>query len=437
MHRSQGKTTVNPPFFYGWIIVAISALGLFFSGPGQTYSISVFINAYITELGWSRSLISSLYSLASLTAGLSLFIIGRLIDRYGQRRMSLVIGLCLGLACLWNSATLGLVWMFIGFFMLRLFGQGSMTLIPSTLVPQWFIRRRGRAFSLMALGGFTSSALIPILNVWMIQTWDLRVTWWVWGGLLIFLFTPLSYYLIRNKPEDVGLSPDGVSIKLLHTPNSLSVSETKEIIDTELNWTLAEAKKTRTFWFILLATAIPALINTGLTFHLISILGERGISPLNSAFVLSLMAFVGFPVSFLAGFILERVKTNYALAFVFLGEIIALLSLNHVNSMVSVIVFGVMWGIVGGFEHITINLIWPNYYGRRHLGSIRAMASSVMIIGAALGPLPLGLAFDQWGGYTEILYLIVVIPLFGIVAALLSPNPNVIKKRSTVTNHEQ
>jgi len=84
VHRSQGKTPVNPPFFYGWIIVAISALGLFFSGPGQTYSISVFINAYITDLGLSRSLISSLYSLASLTAGLSLFMVGRLINRYGQ-----------------------------------------------------------------------------------------------------------------------------------------------------------------------------------------------------------------------------------------------------------------------------------------------------------------------------------------------------------------
>ena len=395
MHRSQGKTPVNPPFFYGWIIVAISALGLFFSGPGQTYSISVFINAYITDLGWSRSLISSLYSLASLTAGLSLFMVGRLIDRYGQRRMSAVIGLCLGFACLWNSAALGLIWMFIGFFMLRLFGQGSMTLIPSTLVPQWFIRQRGRAFSLMALGGFTSSALLPMLNVWMIQTWDLRFTWWVWGGLLIFLFTPLSYYLIRNKPEDVELFPDGVSNINLTTPENLSTGKQTKTVDTELNWTLAEAKKTRTFWFILLAASVPALINTGLTFHLISILGERGISPLNSAFVLSLMAFVGFPVSFLARFILERVKTNYALAFVFLGEIIVLLSLNHANSMVSVIFFGVLWGIVGGFEQITLNLIWPNYYGRRHLGSIRAMASSFMIIGAALGPLPLGVAFDQ------------------------------------------
>jgi len=395
VHRSQGKTPVNPPFFYGWIIVAISALGLFFSGPGQTYSISVFINAYITDLGLSRSLISSLYSLASLTAGLSLFMVGRLIDRYGQRRMSAVIGLCLGFACLWNSAALGLIWMFIGFFMLRLFGQGSMTLIPSTLVPQWFIRQRGRAFSLMALGGFTSSALLPMLNVWMIQTWDLRFTWWVWGGLLIFLFTPLSYYLIRNKPEDVELFPDGVSNINLTTPENLSTDKQTETVDTELNWTLAEAKKTRTFWFILLAASVPALINTGLTFHLISILGERGISPLNSAFVLSLMAFVGFPVSFLARFILERVKTNYALAFVFLGEIIVLLSLNHVNSMVSVIFFGVLWGIVGGFEQITLNLIWPNYYGRRHLGSIRAMASSFMIIGAALGPLPLGVAFDQ------------------------------------------
>lgn len=423
MQRSQGKTPVNPPFFYGWIIVAISALSLFFSGPGQTYSISIFINAYITELGWSRSLISSLYSLASLTAGLSLFMIGRLIDRYGQRRMSVVIGLSLGLACLWNSMTQGPLWMFIGFFMLRLFGQGSMTLIPSTLVPQWFIRQRGRAFSLMAIGGFASSAFIPLLNVWMIKTWGLSVTWWVWGGLLIVLFAPLTYYLTVNKPEDVGLYPDGVPLTIVQSLDSPS-GETKEIVDSEINWTLEEAKKTRTFWFILLPASVPALINTGLTFHLISILGERGISPMNSALILSLMALVGFPVSFLAGFILERVRTNYALAFVFLGEIIVLFSLHFINSMFSVIFFAALWGVVGGLEHITLNLIWPNYYGRRHLGRIRAMASSFMIIGAALGPLPLGLAFDHWGGYSEILYIIMVFPLLGIIAALMSPSPN-------------
>ncbi|HBV89287.1 MAG TPA: MFS transporter [Desulfosporosinus sp.] len=298
---------------------------------------------------------------------------GRLIDRYGQRQMSAVIGLCLGLACLWNSTLLGPLWIFVGFFMLRLFGQGSMTLIPSTLVPQWFIQKRGRAFSIMALGGFASSSFIPLFNVWMIQTWDLRVTWWVWGGLLNLLFTPLTYYFTVNKPEDVGLSPDGDSPKIVKSPDSFPIDKKKDIIDTEINWTLAEAKKTRTFWFILLAAAVPALINKGLTFHLISILGERGISPLNSAFILTLMALVGFPVSFLAGFILERVKTNYALAFVFLGEIMVLLTLQGVDSQLNVIVFGLMWGFVVGFEQITLNLIWPNYYRRRHLGSIEEL----------------------------------------------------------------
>ncbi|MCO1603081.1 MFS transporter [Desulfosporosinus nitroreducens] len=297
--------------------------------------------------------------------------------------------------------------------MLRLFGQGSMSLIPSTLVPQWFVQKRGRAFSIMALGGFASSSFIPLFNVWMIQTWDLRVTWWVWGGLLILLFTPLTYYFTVNKPEEVGLYPDGDSPKIIKSPDSISTNKAKDIVDTEINLTLAEAKKTRTFWFILLAAAVPALVNTGLTFHLISILGERGISPLNSAFILTLMALVGFPVSFLAGFILERVKTNYALAFVFLGEIMVLLTLQFVDSQLSVIVFGLMWGFFVGFEQITLNLIWPNYYGRRDLGSIRAIASSVMIIGAALGPLPLGIAFDQWGGYTEILYVMIAFPLLG------------------------
>ncbi|MGY4689404.1 MFS transporter [Salibacterium sp. K-3] len=151
------KLPVRPPFFYGWLIVVIAALGAFFSGPGQTYTVSVFMDIYINEFDGSRTTISSLYSAATLAAGLLLFLTGRMIDKKGQRYTAVLVGTMLAAACFWNSAILGPVMMFIGFFMLRLFGQGSMTLVPNTLIPQWFSKQRGRAFSFMTLGVLASA----------------------------------------------------------------------------------------------------------------------------------------------------------------------------------------------------------------------------------------------------------------------------------------
>ena len=118
---SQSQSSVlSTPFYYGWVIVFISACGIFFSGPGQTYSNAVFIDSYIRDFGWSRSFVSGIYSVATLFSGLLLLLVGRAIDRYGQRRMSVLISALLAVACLWNSFITGSVMLFIGFFLIRL-----------------------------------------------------------------------------------------------------------------------------------------------------------------------------------------------------------------------------------------------------------------------------------------------------------------------------
>lgn len=411
------------PFFYGWLIVAAAALGVFFSGPGQTYGVSVFINHYISDFGWSRSLVSGIYSSATLAAGLLLFIIGRMVDKFGQRRMMLTIGSLLAVACLWNSFVIGPVMLFIGFFMLRLFGQGSMTLVPNTLVPQWFILKRGRALSFMAIGGFLSSAIFPPLNTWLINSFGWENAWRILGAAIVIIFLPVVFFLIRNKPEDIGLLPDNaVSKKRLAKRKEEKMGEEDEE-GFETNWTVKEAMRTRAFWLILFCVSIPALVNTGLTFHLFSILGEQGVPDQTAALILSIMAIVGFPVTMASGFILERVNVHIVLGLSFIGQMVFILLLTQVDTYVLAIVFGVLWGVIGGIERITLNIIWPDYFGRENLGSIKGIATTTMVIGSAFGPLPFGVAYDTFGGYTEILLLILIFPILGTVAAFLSPPP--------------
>lgn len=423
--KEQTITTppVNTPFYYGWVIVFIGAMGVFFSGPGQTYSVSVFIDSYINDFGWSRSQVSGIYSGATLAAGLCMLYIGRFIDMQGQRKMAVIVGIGLGLACFWNSLVANMAMLFIGFFFLRLLGQGSMTLIPNTLIPQWFIEKRGKALSMMAIGGFASSAAFPPINAWLVSEWGWSFSWKVWGILLLVVFVPLAYFLIRNKPEDLGLLPDGEIIQHKGDNGKQGINENIKK-NLEVNWTLQEAKKTRAYWLLLVVVCIPALVNTGLTFHLISIFKENGLTNGMAAIVLSLMAIVGFPISIVAGFVLDRVKVNLILAGIFVGEIVFLILLQFTDSVGMALVFGILWGFSNGFERIALNYVWPSYFGRMALGSIKGSAMTIMVIGSALGPLPFGFAFDLFGGYQEIILITLIFPVIGILCSILAKKPN-------------
>jgi MFS family permease len=409
---------IETPFYYGWVIVLMGALGVFFSGPGQTYSNAVFIDYYLADFGWNRSTISSIYSVATLAAGLLMMVVGRYIDKYGQRFAMVVVASALALACFWNSIVMNTTMLFIGFFLIRLFGQGSMTLVPNTLIPQWFIEKRGRAFSMMAIGGFLSSALFPIMNLWMIEQWGWQQTWRIWGLLLLVIFVPLAFFFIRNKPEDIGLLPDN---KITRIRKHREENEVKTI--EEVSWTLAQAKKTKTFWLLLYCVSIPAMVNTGITFHLMSIFTENQLTPALAATVLSLMAIVGFPITVLSGFLLDKIQANYMLVVTFVGQILFLVLLLVTKSPLLAVAFGIIWGLVGGVERIALNVIWPNFFGRTYIGSIKGLAMAVMVMGSAFGPLPFGVAYDFFGGYEEILMIMMIFPGLGAVAALLAKKP--------------
>jgi MFS family permease len=94
-----------------------------------------------------------------------------------------------------------------------------------------------------------------------------------------------------------------------------------------------------------------------------------------------------------------------------------------INSIWAAILFGVLWGVASGLERITLNIIWPNYFGRKYLGSIKGVAVTVMVIASSCGPLPLGIGFDMFQSYTQVLLLLLVCPLIGFICAFLAKKP--------------
>jgi len=406
--------------FYGWIIVAVAGLGAFFSGPGQTFSVSIFINSYIDGFGWSRSLVSGYYSIATLVAGFILPVVGKAVDKYGHRKMFALIPTLLGLTCLWMSFVSHPIMLIIGFFFLRLLGQGSMSLLPSTLVAQWFFRHRGKALSIMGIGIVVASALFPPANNWLIQNYGAEVGWRVWSLALFLVLLPIGWFFVRNKPEDIGETPDGLTSTEVEKREE---SKPKRIVFQDNPWTLKQAMKTRSYWFMIYCMGVPAMINTGVTFHIVSIMQTKGFSPAFAALILSVMAMVQFPMTFVAGFLVDRYQVHIIKTIGYLVYTGGLAILLMGSSQSVLVIYAVLQGVFMAFESVSTNVIWPNYFGRKHQGAIRGSAMTAMVIGSSLGPLPFGFAYDTFSGYSEILLIMMIFPLIASLAVFFSPPP--------------
>lgn len=411
---------VQEKFFYGWLIVVISALTAFFSAPGQTYFISGFIEHYIETFNLTRTTVSQYYSLATLSAGLMLPFVGRFIDNHGERRLTLIVGSLLSLVCIFTGFIFSSFLLIISFFLLRLLGQGSMTLLSNVIVPKWFYKKRGFALSLISVGSVVGSIFIPPLNTFINLKFGWRTSWYIWAALLALVFLPIVYILLINKPEDVDLLVDN---------ESMGQEIKKKIVHSlRYQWSLSEALRTKSFWLMAIASSIPALINTGLFFHLYSIIELKGMEVTVAALILSLYGGLSFIFSLISGYIADRINPRYLIFGSFIYQVINILLLNYMKSPILAITFGVNMGIIAGIQSVSFKTIWPNYFGKENLASISSFRMTMMVIASSISPLLIGIFYDTYEGYDQALVLMAIIASIAGIFALIAKKPKALKE---------
>jgi sugar phosphate permease len=273
--------------------------------------------------------------------------------------------------------------------------------------------KKGRALSLVTLGGVFSSALLPPFNTWLIQSYGWQFGWWVWAILLLLVMTPLAIIFIRNTPEEFGLLPD----------NRNKLYEIDIASKNEPTWTLQEAISTRSFWLIIFCAMVPAAISTGLVFHQVSVMSHVGLSPESAALVLSMMAIVRIPVVLMVGPIADKVESRYLLALTMGLLLVSLIVLLFADSFLLASLYGLILGVRMGVQGVVLGVIWPDYYGRRNISSIRGVSKMADTVGTSLGPFFFGLAYDIFGNYLRILQISLVFPVLGVISALLATPP--------------
>lgn len=417
------------PIFYGWIIFAVGAIGLTMTSPGQTYAVSIFIEHFINDLNLSRSLVSTLYTVGTLTGSFALPFIGRQIDQRGHRLMVLLISVGFGLACVFMGFVQNALMLGIGFVAIRMLGQGSLSVVSQNVINQWWVRRRGLIMGLagliMALLGL---GLFPNLINWLIPIYGWRTTYMLLGGSLLFFMAPLGALFFRERPEQYGLQPDGLATAVKGdiaetAPTALSEVVVPLIIAQEEEWTVSEAVRTAAFWNISLGIAAIAMLSTGLFFHMISIFDDNQLSASVAASVYVPIAVTTAVVNLLGGYLIDRIAPRFLLATALILQAISLIMVPYLSGVPIAFAYGIVLGATSGLARIVGSVIWATYFGRRHLGSITGLATPIGVAGTAFGPLILGVGRDLMGTYNPVLFVSAVLPILLGIAALFLTKP--------------
>jgi MFS family permease len=422
------------PFFYGWIIVIVSTIGIMMSVPGQTTGVGVFTDFLIDVLDLSRSQLSMAYMFGTITSGFILPASGRMFDRVGARVMIVCASFTLTLtllglsACDWVIVILNVqgdgffstsarfMLIFAGFFLLRYSGQGLVAMTSRAMLGKWFNRKRGMVSGISSVAASAFFAGAPILLNHFITLYDWRGAW-LFLAILTFGMTLLGWLTFRDNPEECGLWMDG------DATNPAIPQEGQDNFIIVKEFTLKEARSTFTFWVFNLGLSAFSLIVTAMTFHISSIGAESNLSREDTFKLFLPMAVMSVLMNFVFLALSDHIKLKYFLAFNMFWMVIGTYGVQSFEYTLSYWMVVVGFGISGGIFSPLVTLLWPKFYGRKHLGAISGYNMSCMVIASALGPFIFAQSHDWFGSYDVGIYSCMMIPAVLFVLSFFVVNP--------------
>lgn len=422
MRTLQARAARAVPFYYGWVILGLSGLASYSSRPLMAVAVlTVFVVPMETELGWSRTAVSAAVSLGGVCAVVLSPLVGPLIDRYGS---GLVVGVSTGIAGL-CAVGLGAVSHITLFFLVYVPGRAvfasPLELGTATAVSNWFIRRRPFALAMNHILQGSGLAVMPLVAQAIIGAWSWQTAWYALGIWTLAIGVAPAIALMGRRPEDLGLEPDGgaaapstsTSTEASATAASSSGRRPRSAAD-EINFTLRQAMRTRAFWLMMLFAFAGFIVQAGVSLHQVPHFEDQGIPDSIAVWTASTFAISQVPASILWSLIAQRAAARFLMPAA--GLVVA--GGAAVTAFASDIFIGILGAFILGFGvgglHIISRLTWADYFGRTHLGAIRAWGLAAQVAGQAFGPTAAGIVVDAVGSYQG------VFTAFGINLAAVS-----------------
>lgn len=408
-------------------MLPLAMAGVVCTAPGQTYTVSVFNNSFRESLGLSHTELTGAYMLGTFLASLPLAYVGSLMDRMGPRRTKAVVVVLFGLACLGTSQVQGLVSLFLAFFFLRLLGQGALGLISTNALAYWFNRRLGMVAGICNLGVAGAIAVVPGWTLALIGAVGWRSAYAVLGLVVWAVMLPLLATLYRDRPEQIGQAIDGEHL----APGARPADAITEPVpgvrilhqSYGRNFTLAEAMRTWAYWVAGLSKALWAMIATAIFFNIVPLFESRGVTQAQLATLYTLFAVVLAATQLIGGVLADRFAVHRLLAISLGVMVIAMGVLRWGDGLWMVPAAAVTMGAAQGLLFASLGPLWVRYYGRTHLGKIRGSLTTLMVAATSVGPFLMGMAYDWFGSYNEILTAFMMMPVPLVFLALTVGTP--------------
>jgi len=396
-------TRKRPQFFYGWLIVVLSSIGLFLGAPLLVFSFSVFFKSLATDFHANRAAISFAFSLLNIVGALWLPATGMLIDRFGAKRV--IVSTCL----LYGVALISALWVGNSLWQLYLlcavlgitFTSGAAPVPYGVVISHWFNRHRGLALGLSMMGIGAGSIVVPILAQRLIAGFGWRIAFATFGAAVLLIPLPLVAAFLLNSPGQRNLQPDGDE----STPDAPLSPQERQGLSWHAIW------HDPIYWSMLCIFSLAGASVHGAILHMAAIFSDRGVNPERAALATSLVGAALIAGRLGSGYLLDRLFAP-RVAILFYGATtlgIGILCAGITGKLALVGAFLVGLGM--GAEVEVMAYMISRYFGLLAFGSAYGYAFDAFMISGAAGVLLMGVGYDRFHSYT--------VPLAAFCAAML------------------
>ena len=396
--------------FYGWYLVVGLGVTTIVSYGISQYLFGVLVVPIQHDLHWSRATTSGAYSLGLIVAGFLGLIVGRFVDRYGAR-VVMSVGSILGALTMFGLSRVTGVWQFYLLWAGCLGVAMALTLYTVTfvVVANWFQRRRGTAMAVLTVvGGLSSPIYIPFAGL-IVARLGWRSALVVLGVTALLIALPIHAFLVRRRPEDLGLLPDGDSMPEGHDPRSIA------------GRSLWEAMRQPAFWTLMAAGTLSTAAYSILLAHVIAYLIGRGYDPVVAAGALGLAGFASLPSRLIFNVVSDRLGPQLLLGICLFLQGLSVLLLMAVGPSPFLVAFVILYGIAFGAVSPLRASVLADHFGRLAYGAITSVQGVPIGIFAGAGPFLVGLLYDLYGDYRLAFSLTAAAFLAASLAVFVTP----------------
>ena len=405
--------------FYGWLIVVVAATAMVGTLPGRSQGLGLVTEPLLSDFaaaGLDRVGYAGINFWATIAGAIGAIGIGRLVDKAGARVVLVAVSLLLALAVALMSQVTSIAGLAVTLAATRAIGQGALSVVSIAMVGLWFKRRLNAAMATYSVAlsiGFMIA--FPVVGS-LVQAWGWRRAWFAIAVALAAGLAPLAWIGVRRGPESMGLVLDG---------DSGTITPTTATSGTVTGYRVTQAIATAAFWVFGAGTALYGLVASGIGLFNESILAERGFDHDVYYQTLVLTAMTGLAGNFLGGWLATRMSLTRLMAAALFMLAAGLLALPHLSSLTHVMTWAAAMGLSGGVVMVLFFSVWPNVFGRRHLGQIQGAAQALTVIASAIGPLLLAWCVDATGSYAAMFRwlaaVVAMVALASMVVRLPAP----------------